>query len=797
MNIRHFLFVLIISFSTFSFAQRSTFSGFVKDSVSGEVLSGAYIINQQNPQEGAISNQYGFFSLTTDKKAMSFIVSYLGYKDKKVSFDSTNISSSVVFLLPEGIDSKEIEISSEPANRNVMKNEMGRTQLDINTIKSLPVILGETDVLKTITLMPGIKQGGEGSAGFYVRGGGPDQNLVLLDEAVVYNPSHLLGFFSIFNGDAIKNIEVLKGSMPANYGGRLSSIVNVSMKDGNNQKYAGGLGIGLLTSKGYLEGPIKKGKGSFIVTARRTFIDAFFVPFLPKRLQGNGYNFYDLNLKANYQLGKKDHLFLSGYMGDDRFGFHSPRGIDIKINWGNRLATLRWNHVFNPKLFNNTTLSYNRYKINYNSILGENKLFIASMLQDVNLKHEYQYFGKNGYNLRWGGNLMYRTFQPGFAAGSQSNIEFERLIPKRYGLEGALFFSSDWHIGDKIEINTGLRYSAFRNMGPYKEVVFDSLGKETGEIINYKKGQKIAAYQGWEPRASIRFAINEKSSLKASYARTFQYVHLATTSSATLPTDIWVPSSDKVKPQIADQVALGYFHNFQHNKFEFSVETYYKMMQNQVEMLPGTNLIFNQHVDDYMLFGKGRAYGVEFLFRKNIGKTTGWIGYTLSKTDRTFAGLNGGQPFPYRYDRRNDLSIVVMHKFNEKWDVGGTFIFYTGNAITLPTGRFTYFTGLSPEAQQPIFTVIDQYTKINASRMPAYHRMDLSANYTPKPKKPHKYVSSWNFAIYNVYSRMNAYFVYMYSDKQLISSTNLPSSVSVRQVSLFPIVPSFTWNIKW
>ncbi|MFN0203880.1 MAG: TonB-dependent receptor domain-containing protein [Bacteroidia bacterium] len=790
-----FFGLFVLAFSAFS-QQRMVLSGFVKDSVSGEALTGAYIYNPNGGQEGAISNGYGFFSFTTVDSQQSYTVSYAGYVSQKLPIQKlVGQNNAVIFLSP--ITEEEVRISAEAENKAVSNNEMSKVRLNINTIRRVPVILGETDVLKTLTLLPGIKQVGEGSAGFYVRGGGPDQNLVLLDEAVLYNPSHLLGLFSVFNGDAVKDVEVLKGAMPANYGGRLSSIVNVSMKEGNNQKWKASAGIGLLTSRLTIEGPIQKGKSSFLISGRGLYLFNLLTAMIPKRVGiGVKYSFYDLNAKMNFQLSNKDQLYVSGYFGDDVFRFQSKTGIGIGIEWGNRVGTLRWNHIYNQKLFSNTTFAYNRYRINYDSKLGLNTLGILSMLKDYNLKHEYQYFVNNKWALRFGGNMMYRVFQAGIASANQTGTNLTTKIPLDYATEGAAFVHSEHNFTDKFSLNLGLRYSLFNLMGPYTQVFYDNLGQPTGETKTYQKGESIAFYQGLEPRAFLKYQFSEQSSLKASYNRVFQYVHLATSSAATLPTDFWIPSSIKVKPEVADQFTLGYFHNLKNNAYELSAEAYYKTMQNQVEVLPGTNLIFNQHIEDYLVFGKGTSYGIELLAKKNVGKTTGWIGYTWSKTDRVFADLNNGKPFPYRYDRRHDLSIVVMHRLNEKWDFSANFVYYTGNAITLPTGRFTFFNGVNPADQQTIFSVIDQYTVLNGSRMPAHHRLDVSANYTPKPKKARKYQSQWNFSIYNAYSRQNPYFVYMYADKALIPNQIDNNTVSARQVSLFPILPSVTWNVK-
>lgn len=781
-----FSFFSCLFFSLFA-DNTFTVSGFVKDKQSGEVLYSVDIVNADNENEGTQSNQYGFFSLTSASEIRGLVVSFGGYETQQVSVTDKTI---VILLSSENIRTDSVVITDKVADHNLVK-QSGKMTMDIATIKKLPVLLGETDVLKTISLLPGVKQGAEGSTGFYVRGGGVDQNLILLDEAIVYNPSHLASFFSIFNGDALKNVEVIKGGMPANYGGRLASVINVTTKDGNDQKFQGTGGIGLLTSRISLEGPIKKDKGSFIISGRRTFIDLLTVPFFPKSFKGNTYYFYDLNLKANYRLGDKDRIYLSAYTGQDVFKFNLPtgQGVKVNINYGNQIAALRWNHLFNNRLFCNTTLSYNRYHITYDSYLGQNSLYIPSKLSDVSLKHDYSYFASPRYTLKFGGQYQFHSFMFGNSESNQSGVIVKAQIPSKYAHEGAFYFSSEYNITDRIQLNAGLRYSLFDLIGPYTETSFDSTGNPIGTGKSYKKGESVQFYNGFEPRIAGRVLVGHDGSLKGSYTRTYQYVQLATASSGLLPTDVWLPASQTVKPQIADQFTLGYFRNFAQNKYEAYMDFYYKSMQNQIEFQQGMPLVFTENLERFMNFGKGLSYGVEFFVKRNIGKTTGWIGYTLSKTTRTFPNLNGGKPFPARSDRRHDLQIAINHAFNAKWTGSLVWVMSSGSPITLPSARYTTFLGYN-DPQNPTYNTSSVYTSVNTYRMPLYHRADVSFTYTPIPKKIRKIKGSWTFAAYNAYSRLNPYFVYWEVDKK----TQKPVT---KAITVFPIVPSVTWNFKF
>ncbi|MFY8020361.1 MAG: TonB-dependent receptor [Bacteroidia bacterium] len=783
-------FIFFIGFNE-SFAQtRVTISGYVKDSTTGETLIGATIkIKQTN--KGTATNQYGFFSLNLEEGEQTLLVSYIGYESKLVTIQSAKNKNLSIALSPVGVKARELVITGERSDKNVRSTEMSRIEISGEKIKSLPVIFGEPDVLKAITLLPGIKSGGEASTGFYVRGGGPDQNLILMDEAVVYNPSHLFGFLSVFNSDAVKNIDVIKGGMPANYGGRLSSILNVNMREGNNQQYKTSGGVGLISSRLTFEGPIQKGKSSFLVSARRTYIDVLAKPFIPTRLAGNSYYFYDMNLKGNVILGEKDRLFISGYFGRDILDYNSPMNKDVFFNfgWGNSTATVRWNHIFNSKLFVNTSLIFNRYDLFNDFTFGTSGFNVRSSVQDWNLKSDFSWFASEKHQVKFGLNYTFHTFQPGILSGAIGSTNISQEINKQYAHEYAAYFMDEWQLSQRLSLNLGLRAVAFNLVGPYTQQIFDNNTQlPTGQTRTYASGESIAFYPRLEPRASGTYLINEQSSVKASFTQTYQFLHLATTSGAQFPLDLWVPSSQKVKPQLAYQYALGYFRNFKQDAYESSVEVYYKPMLNQIEFKPGAQLFFNQNLENEMVFGKGLSYGAEFFLKKKTGDLTGWFGYTWSRTTRQFDALNNGNPYFFRYDRTHDFSLLLSYQINKKWNANFVFVYGTGNAVTLPVGRYTYRFGVNPQEQRPEFVVVDVYDKVNDYRLPAYHRADVSFTYLAK--KTDKWESSWNFSIYNIYNRANPYFIYFYPDIE-------KNEVKAYMVYLFPILPSVQWNFKF
>ena len=780
------LFILCLSYLTLaSTAQvRYTLSGFVRDSLSKESLIGASVA-VKGQLKGVNSNPYGFFSLTLPEGNHTLVATFIGYAPQEINFTVRSDQKVNISLIPVSSLAQEIVITSRKRDANVSNVQMGQIDLSINKIKSLPVIFGEVDPLKTLQLMPGVTNSGEGNSGIYVRGGGPDQNLIMLDDAVVYNSGHLFGFFSIFNGDAIKNTTLIKGGMPAQYGGRLSSVLDISMKDGNMNDFQMEGGIGTIASRFSVQGPLLKDKASFIVSGRRTYIDFLAKPFISKQSQfyGSGYFFYDMNAKVNYRFSEKDRLYLSGYFGRDVFDFvNKQRSFDIQIPWGNATMTARWNHVFNPKLFSNTTLVYNDYKFDFNALQNDFQLRLQSGIRDINIKTDFDYYPANGHKLKFGGQYTFHRFTPSVVSGKQDTTVFApNNAQLKYANEAAIYLQDEWDLGAKLKINSGIRFSAFQQVGPYKKFTQDENGNKL-DSTDYGSMEPVKSYGGFEPRLSARYTLNEVSSLKSSISRNLQYIHLVSNAGTTLPTDVWVPSTYRVKPQISWQYALGYYRNFNDNAFETSVEVYYKSMDNQIEYREGYTPS-TRDTEEEFVFGRGWSYGAEFFINKTKGKFTGWIGYTLAWTWRRFEQLNGGDKFPAKYDRRHDLSVVGMYDLNRKWKFSGVFVYSTGNAITLPE-RFYIMEGV----------LTQEYSDINQYRLKPYHRIDLSATYTPQRAKKKKLKGSWVFSVYNTYSRLNPYFLYF---DQTGSPYDGTLKVQARQVSLFPIIPSVTWNFKF
>ncbi len=679
------------------------------------------------------------------------------------------------------------------SNRNVTRNQMGVQSISSSQLRKLPVIFGEVDPLKTITLLPGIKNGGDASAGIYVRGGGPDQNLVLLDGINIYNPNHLLGFFSIFNGEAVKNVEVIKGGMPAEYGGRLSSVISIDTRDGNKDSLKGSGGVGLISSRFSLEGPIKKNRSSFIISARRTYIDQLAKLVARKRVGGNGYYFYDINAKADYVVNKNNNIFFNFYKGNDNFTYsntNEKRVVDFNTQWGNTIAGITWKQQINKQLQQQTAAVYNNFGLDSRFGFSAINFVFSSGLRDYHFKSDWQFASNTWLKIKWGGQYVWHRFKPGAGGVTAGVQEFKSKLTNQFAHEAAAYISTDINITPLLNVIAGMRYSYFNQVGPTEKVIYNSEGVPTGEVERFAKGQSIAQYHYPEPRVSVLYKLPRQASIKFSYTRTIQYLHLATTSSATFPSDLWVPSSKFILPAKADQIALGYFRDFKNNGYEFNIETYYKTMNNQVEFKPGAQLFFNQNLDGQMIFGSGRAYGVEMFFQKKRGRLNGWIGYTLSRAERKFSQLNEGKIFAYRYDRTHDMSIVANYSLNKKWEASAVFVYGTGNALTLPSGRYTYNLGYNPNERELILTNINQYAKINDYRMPAYHRLDVSFTYTPKPASKKRFTNSWNLGIYNLYNRYNPYFIYLDADESR-------HTIKAKKVFLFPAIPSVTWNFKF
>lgn len=642
---------------------------------------------------------------------------------------------------------------------------MGVEKLSVTTISKLPVLFGEKDILKSLQLLPGVKSAGEGQSGFTVRGGTIDQNLILLDEAPVYNASHLLGFFSTFNSDAIKDVTLYKGTAPAEFGGRIASVVDVKMNEGNNQDYGVSGGIGLISSKLNVEGPIQKGKSSFLVTGRRTYADAFLK--LNEEFKDNQLYFYDLNAKFNYRFSDKDRLFVSGYFGRDVLGFNNR----FAINWGNSTATLRWNHLFNSKLFSNTSLIYSNYDYNIDIKNNSNPFSILSRIRDFNVKQEFQYFPNRKNSWKFGYNVIHHTVTPGKITSEGSTSDPYQI---RNGLETALHASNNWKATKKLNINYGVRVSNFAVLGGSDYYVLDD---NKNVIDTISKTGSVKNYLNIEPRLSMSYVLNNSSSIKASYTRNTQNLHLITNSVTTSPTDKWIMNTNIIKPEIADQVSLGYFRNFKDNMFEFSAEAYYKAMQNQIDYKDNANER-DPVIETQLLYGKGRAYGLELLLKKNKGEFTGWVGYTLSRTEKQIDGINQNKWYAARQDRTHDVSVVTMYDVTKRLNVSAVWVYQTGNAVTFPSGKYEV-------AGQTTWL----YTERNGYRMPVYHRLDIAATYKLKHRK--RFNSELSFSLYNVYGRENAYTI------DFEQSETDPNKTVAVQTALFRWVPSVSWNFKF
>ena len=767
------IFFALLFLNQLSSAQNKlTINGNVTDSGSGETLIGASVKLVGPVTTGAVTNSYGFYSISAPAGKYQLAVSFIGYKTDTQTVDLSK-SLKINIALAESNQLDEVVISAEKRNENVVSPQMGLQKITVKEINNVPVLLGERDVLKTLQLLPGIKSAGEGNSGFYVRGGSTDQNLILLDEAPVYNASHLLGFFSTFNSDAIKDVSVYKGGMPAQYGGRLSSVLDIKMNEGNRKQFTTEGGLGLISSRLKVEAPIVKDKGSFMISARRTYIDAFLALSPDSSVRGNTLYFYDLNAKANYQIDDKNTLFLSGYFGRDNLGINETFGF----NWGNSTVTLRWNHLFSDRLFSNTSLIYSNYNYVIRNLMEENNFEVNSAIKNYNLKEDFEYSLSAKHSLKFGLNAISHTIEPGKINTTGESSVNQANYERRKGIELAAYVSDEWAVSDKINVVYGLRMSSFSPTGPGNFKTYDEDGN-TIEVIPYKKGQVIKNYINAEPRISANFQLSPNSSLKAAYTRNVQNVHLMSNSTSTSPTDLYIMNSNNVKPEIADQIATGFFKNFNDNKYEFSAEIYYKLMQNQIEYRSGTDLRGNSNVEADLLYGDGRAYGIELFLKKRYGRFNGWIGYTLSKTERKFDAINSAKWFNAKQDRTHDLSLVGIFKATSRWTFSSVFVYNTGNAVTYPSGKY-----------QINGRTVFYYTDKNGYRTPAYHRLDVSATLEGKPGR--RLQSSWSFGIYNLYNRQNAFAIDFKDDPDDATKTQ------VVRTTLFGIIPSVTWNFKF
>ncbi|MDF2380662.1 TonB-dependent receptor [Nostoc ellipsosporum NOK] len=764
--------LLLLCSTLVAFSQEKfTISGTVTSKAKGETLIGASV---RAGNQGVTSNEYGFYSLTLEKGSYTIEVSAVGMQTYSETITLEKDTRLNIALEDEIKSLEGVTVSAQTRGRSITNPQMGVEKLSTKDIKNIPVLFGEKDILKTIQLLPGIKSAGEGNSGFYVRGGAVDQNLILLDEAPVYNASHLLGFFSTFNSDAIKDMTVYKGGMPAQYGGRLSSVLDIKMNDGNNQDYNVSGGLGLISAKLNVEGPIQKGKSSFLVTGRRTYADVFLKLSSDSAINRNKLYFYDLNAKLNYQLGEKDRLYLSGYFGKDVLGIGETFGID----WGNSTGTLRWNHIYNAKLFSNTSLIYSNYQYNIGIRSGGEDFDILSRIRDWNIKHEYQWYANSGNNWRFGLNSVYHNILPGEVKASASSSVNSSALQKRYSWENALYLTNTWKASDRVNLTYGARLSSFSILGEGDFYNIDADGRVT-DTMSYSKGEFVKTYLYLEPRLAASYVFNPRTSLKASYVRNTQSLHLISNSTSSNPTDKWIASTNLIKPEIADQVSLGFYRDLFNNNFELSVETYYKSMQNQIDYRDGADVFANSDaIESQLLYGKGRAYGIEWLLRKKTGKLTGWLSYTLSKTEKKINGINENRWYNARQDRTHDIAIVGSYQLSRKWTISATWVFYTGDAVTFPAGKYRV-------NDQTIF----YYTERNGYRMPDYHRLDIGANWTLKQTK--KRLSELSFSLYNAYGRENAYII------NFRDAENDPNKTEAVRYALFKFIPSISYNFKF
>ena len=796
-----FLFHVTITAS----GQKLTISGYLKDSVTNEFLIGA-TVQLANTSVGVSSNDYGFYSLQADKGKITLQVNYIGYEQKVIALNLTTNTTLDILLSEKGQTLSEVVVSSTKANQRIVSTEMSTEKLTAKDIKQIPMVLGEADVIKSIQLLPGVSAPNEGSGGFNVRGGSADQNLILLDEAIVYNPSHLFGFFSVFNADALKDATIYKGGIPSKYGGRLSSVLDIRMREGSNKKFSATGGIGLLSSRVTLETPLGKvhengANGSMLISGRRSYADIFLPLFPDTTINRNKLYFYDLNFRSNYRLSTNDRVFLSGYFGRDRIDV--PNGFGN--SWGNITGTLRWNHLFNSKLFMNVSAIYSNYDYEIKFYPG-NSFKWQSSLSNLNFKADFDYYANENHNIKFGLGSIYYTFNPGNITpfGSKSSVVATNN-PLKYALENYTYLQDDYKITSNLSIMYGLRISNFAQLANEPIPVYNSdqpvvfnptiNNYQNGTVKSYNKYQKntfLNNSYGVEPRINANYQLSESASLKAGYNRMFQYIHLLSTATSPTPLDIYTPSSSFIKPQISDQIATGYFKNIKDNKYEISVEGYYKWMQNQFDFIDGASPLLNNSPETILLNGSARSYGLEFMVKKGEGRFTGWISYTLSKAERKTPGINGGRGinngdyYVTNYDKPHNLAVTANYKLSEKWSFSANFIFQSGRPITYPESKYT-FNGLS----------IPEYSERNAHRLPAYNRLDVSA--TLKGKETKKWKSQWVFGIYNIYNRQNAANI-TFRESVIINNNNYEVGTGINKaykLTYFGIAPSVSYEFKF
>lgn len=773
------------------FAQENyTVSGKISDIENGETLFGASVF-LEGTSIGVVTNEYGFYSLTAPQGEYRLLITYMGYSDIKQAIN-LNKNQQFNFEISEASTKlDEVEVTADEPERAILrKPEMSVLKMNIETVKQMPVVLGEVDILKSLQMLPGVTNNGEGTGGFHVRGGAGDQNLVLLDEAIIYNTSHMFGFFSVFNADAIKDVKLYKGGIPARYGGRVSSVLDVRQKDGNSKRFEATGGIGIISSRLALEGPLFKEKGSFIIAGRRSYADVL----LKASGNDNSVSFYDLNLKTNYKINTNNRLYLSGYFGRDAFEL----GENFSSSYGNSTGNLRWNHIFNDRLFSNLSAVYSKY--DYDLGITTAEFDWVSSITNYNLKYDLKYYFSDKFKLDFGASGIYYDFDPGeIKPTSETSAINPLILDQKKALESGVYVNAEHKLTDNLTAQYGVRYSAFTRLGgqPMVEyandqpVVYNSelgiyeRGTPIGET-NYEKGDAIEQFGNLEPRASLAYTLNDNSSVKAGFSRVAQYIHLLSNTSSATPLDVWAPSGQYIKPQLSNQYALGYFRNFKDKAYSMEAEVYFKNTDNRIDYIDGSDLIGQNTIETEILTGESRAYGLELLFRKNEGNFTGWIAYTLSKSEQRTPGgtagglgINNGAWYNTPYDRTHDISISGSYRLNDKWSFGTNLVFQTGRPVTYPNGQYEY-EGIS----------VASYADRNSDRLPAYHRLDVSVNYKPNRKPESRFKGEWVLGVYNAYNRKNA--------ASISFGQNIETGANeATRTAIFGIVPSLTYNFKF
>jgi hypothetical protein len=800
MKINYLLSLILIGLASIASAQKKIpINGYLKDATTGEELIGATIFIQEN-NAGVVSNEYGYYSISLPPGSYTLVCQYIGYQIQTKSINLNEPLKINFEMVPVGKELKEVNVTAERRDEQIKRNEMSVNRLDIKTISKIPALLGEVDLVRSVQLLPGVSTVGEGASGFNVRGGSIDQNMILLDEAPVYNSSHLFGIFSVFNPDAVKDVKLYKGGINAKYGGRLSSILDVRLKEGNKKEFAAQGGVGIIFSRLTLEGPINKGKGSFIIAGRRSYGDVLAAPFLINNPDFKGLQlyFYDLTLKANYSLGQKDKIFISGYLGRDAFGVEQ-----FGFNWGNATLSARWNHLISNKLFSNTTAFYSNYDYGIGaSVIGSRDGFNwTSSIINYSLKQDFTWYLNNKNTFNFGGQSIYYTFKPGKATFKSEGAEQRIELADKFALENALYISNEQTLSSRWSATYGVRFSNYQFLGKgVRQNYTDSFtvfGRTLESTDSFNSFQNIQNYNNFEPRLSIKYEINEKSSIKASYMRTAQYLHLISNTAASIPLDVWTTSTNNIKPQLSDQVALGYFRNFgAADDYETSVEAYYKTMQNQIDYIDGADLLLNPFLEGQLLSGKGRAYGVEWYVKKNTGKLTGFISYTIARTERQVDRINNGTWYPTRFDKLHNLNVITSYELSPRWTINGNVIYGSGTPVNLPSNKFMfegYGVPHNPNAPR------------NNIRIPDFFRVDLTASVKNKPRvkpdalpksffKRMKYTYEWEvvFGLYNVLGRRNPFAVY----PRIADNSSYVTELVQFSLFAFPI-PAFTYNFKF